>query len=213
MSIVALYPRSIPRCQHIKINGTQCGSPALKGERLCYFHDRWRHTRIEFNKAGSLHYLEPFELPSLEDADSIQVAIVQVLRLIIAKHIDATSAGLLLYGLQVAATNLKAMRIDPMDKTRIVIEPESVAQNALGESAWYPEEFTEQKVHASKPSKQAGVTNQSASEHQQPAKTATVAKPCPKKLLPDSAPESAQQASFVAMVSSLMKEENVQTSP
>jgi hypothetical protein len=27
--IVSIYPSSIARCQHIKVNGTQCGSPSL----------------------------------------------------------------------------------------------------------------------------------------------------------------------------------------
>jgi hypothetical protein len=25
-------------CEHIKASGFRCGSPAAKGERLCYFH-------------------------------------------------------------------------------------------------------------------------------------------------------------------------------
>jgi hypothetical protein len=29
----------VPRCQHVKVNGTQCGSPALRRRRHCYFHD------------------------------------------------------------------------------------------------------------------------------------------------------------------------------
>ena len=26
---------NIPRCRHLKVNGTQCGSPALKDHRFC----------------------------------------------------------------------------------------------------------------------------------------------------------------------------------
>jgi hypothetical protein len=33
-----LYPESVARCRHIKVNGTQCGSPALRAEKYCYFH-------------------------------------------------------------------------------------------------------------------------------------------------------------------------------
>ena len=29
-----------PRCQHIKTNGTQCGSPALKDNQFCYYHQQ-----------------------------------------------------------------------------------------------------------------------------------------------------------------------------
>jgi hypothetical protein len=31
---------NIPQCQHIKLNGVRCGSPALRGKDLCYFHNR-----------------------------------------------------------------------------------------------------------------------------------------------------------------------------
>jgi hypothetical protein len=34
-SYMSSYPN---RCQHIKINGTQCGSPALRRNRFCFFH-------------------------------------------------------------------------------------------------------------------------------------------------------------------------------
>ena len=37
-----LYPPSIARCQHVKVNGVQCGSPALKNRKLCHFHQRWQ---------------------------------------------------------------------------------------------------------------------------------------------------------------------------
>jgi hypothetical protein len=134
------YNQYIRRCQHIKINGTQCGSPALRGHRLCFFHNRWRETRIPFNKQGSLHFFDSFDLPMLEDAESIQVAIMQVLRLVIAKHIDGKTAGLLLYGLQTASFNLKHTQLTPFEQD-VVIDRRSVAHTALGSYAWYPEQF------------------------------------------------------------------------
>lgn len=137
---MSIYPRNIARCQHIKTNGTQCGSPALKGRRLCFFHNRWRETRVQFNKEGSLHFEDSFHLPVLEDPESIQVALMQVLRLILARHIDAKNAGLLLYGLQTAAINVKAMKFEPFVQ-EVVINPRAVAQNALGDKAWYPEQY------------------------------------------------------------------------
>jgi hypothetical protein len=139
--IVSIYPSSIARCQHIKVNGTQCGSPSLKSRRLCFFHNRWRETRIDFNKAGSAYFVESFALPVLEDANSIQVTITQVLRLIIAKHLDSKTAGLLLYGLQTASLNLKSAQFEPYNHQNVVIEPRSVADNRLGECAWDPSEY------------------------------------------------------------------------
>ena len=46
-------------------------------------------------------------LPVLEDADSIQMGLVEVMRLIVTQQIDHKAAGLLLYALQTASANLK----------------------------------------------------------------------------------------------------------
>src|SRR6266478_5035683 len=40
------YDVHIPRCAHIKTNGTQCGSPALREQRLCFFHEKWQRQQI-----------------------------------------------------------------------------------------------------------------------------------------------------------------------
>lgn len=140
---LSIYPSSISRCQHIKVNGTQCGSPALKGRRLCFFHNRWREARIEFCQSGApAHYITSIDLPVLEDANSVQVAIMQVLRLILAKQLDQKTAGLLLYGLQTASINLNRTRFEPTQRD-VVIEPRHVADNCLGDHAWHPSDFEE----------------------------------------------------------------------
>ena len=104
----SLYPHSIPRCQHIKINGTQCGSPALRRNRLCYFHKSWQNSRIVLNADRARRTRAVFDLPLLEDANSIQIALMQVIRLILGGQIDQKTAGLLLYALQTASSNLAA---------------------------------------------------------------------------------------------------------
>ena len=38
---MSLYPSHILRCQHIKVNGTQCGSPSLRECKYCYYHIRY----------------------------------------------------------------------------------------------------------------------------------------------------------------------------
>lgn len=77
---MSYYPESIARCQHIKVNGTQCGSPALKRNKFCFFHKRWRDTRIVISKAARRSRAS-LDLPVLEDANSVQVALMQVMRL------------------------------------------------------------------------------------------------------------------------------------
>ena len=93
---------NIPRCHHIRANGVQCGSPSLKGKRLCYFHARVRRTRASK------------ELPLLEDANAIQLALMQTMRAILDKSVDHKSAGLLLYALQTAAINSRRVDFEPL---------------------------------------------------------------------------------------------------
>ena len=146
--IMSIYPRSIARCQHIKVNGTQCGSPSLKSRRLCFFHNRWREARIEFNRSGQpTHAITSLDLPVLEDANSVQVAIMQVLRLILAKQLEPKIARLLLYGLQTASLNLKHADFQPY-QPNVVIEPRSVGDTLLGANVWDPREYEPDEAEA-----------------------------------------------------------------
>ena len=43
---MASYPVDVRRCQHIKTNGTQCGSPALRDGKFCYHHQECRPERV-----------------------------------------------------------------------------------------------------------------------------------------------------------------------
>jgi len=142
---MSLYPHSIPRCQHIKVNGTQCGSPALRRHRLCYFHKSWQQTRIVLGANRARRAPAVFDLPMLEDANSIQVALMQVMRLILNGQIDAKTAGLLLYALQTASTNLARTNFEPTIKTRVVIDPRTVNQTPLGEDPWRREDYEEEE--------------------------------------------------------------------
>jgi hypothetical protein len=139
------YPNNIPRCQHIKINGTQCGSPALRSNRFCYFHKHWRETRVVLNANRARRARAALDLPVLEDADSIQVSLMQVMRLILNGQIDPKTAGLLLYALQTASSNLRRIDFEPMIKTHVVIDPRTVDQTPLGEDPWCQEDFEEEE--------------------------------------------------------------------
>jgi hypothetical protein len=93
-------------CKHLKANGEFCGSPALRGREYCYFHLTVLGRRLRMQKhimKGENHYLQ---LPTLEDGDSIQMALMQVMEALLRDQIDNKLAGLLLYGLQIASSNL-----------------------------------------------------------------------------------------------------------
>jgi hypothetical protein len=94
-------------CEHIKSNGEFCGSPALRGRAHCYFHLSVLGRRLRMQKhimQGECHHLQ---LPTLEDGNSIQMALMQVMEALLRDQIDNKLAGLLLYGLQIASSNLQ----------------------------------------------------------------------------------------------------------
>ena len=59
------------------------------------------------------------DLPPLEDSSAIQLALTDILQALAANQLDTKRAGLLLYGLQVASTNVQKMHI-PFDAVRSV---------------------------------------------------------------------------------------------
>lgn len=127
------YPKSIKRCQHIKINGTQCGSPALRDSTHCYYHIRYHWP--EFDALADNHGIR-VPLPTLEDANSIQVALANVIERLIMSEIDHKTAALMLYALQTASINLKRTSLEPELPTQVVIDRDSVADRPIGASAW-----------------------------------------------------------------------------
>ena len=134
------FPASIPRCQHLKVNGTQCGSPAIHRRRFCFFHNRWREQHAA-HTASPLPSPQAIELPLLEDANSIQIALIQVMRLILRGQIEPKTAGLLLYALQTASLNLRRTEFEPRFKTEVVIDPRDVPSVPLNEDQWNPDDF------------------------------------------------------------------------
>ncbi len=101
------------RCRHIKPNGIRCGSPAVRDQVYCYFHHVYRDhesDRQPFrpDPTGAL-----WNLPLLENADGIQMAIQLVLDSVLANKMDLKRASILLYGLQTAAANVRHTHFDP----------------------------------------------------------------------------------------------------
>jgi hypothetical protein len=137
---MSCFPNSIPRCQHIKVNGTQCGSPALYRSRFCYFHKKWHAERVKINMGRARRAASAIDLPVLEDANSVQVALMQVMKLIISGRLDSKSAGLLLYALQTASLNLKHTMFEPYE-TKVIIDPRNVPDTPLGVDPWSEDDY------------------------------------------------------------------------
>ena len=137
---MALYPNFILRCQHLKVNGTQCGSPSLRDCKFCFYHVRYHSQDMEaLEEKNDLRH----SFPTLEDANSIQVALAKVVERLLMLEIDHKQASLILYALQTASMNLKRTSLEPQLPTQVVIDRLSVAHRPLGASAWSPVEGRE----------------------------------------------------------------------
>lgn len=135
------------RCQHIKVNGTQCGCPALRRHKLCYFHTRHHNERVQLNldranakPVRGRRRPAMLDLPVLEDANAIQVSLSQIIRLIVTGEIDGKAAGLVLYALQTASTNLRNTSFEPVLQT-IILDPKTVGETPLRALAWTDSDF------------------------------------------------------------------------
>jgi hypothetical protein len=115
-----------------KVNGTQCGSAALCDSKLCYYHVRYHWPELDALPDNNEWRKT---LPTLEDANSIQVALANVMERLIMLEIDHKTAALMLYALQTASMNLSRTSLEPALPTQVVIDREAVANRPLGASA------------------------------------------------------------------------------
>jgi len=84
-----------PRCQWVRQDGTSCGSPQMKRHIYCFAH-------IQMAEARALM----LRLPPPEDANAIQIGIMGIQKAMLEGTISTKMAGLLLYSMQLALTNV-----------------------------------------------------------------------------------------------------------
>lgn len=117
-------------CRHIKTNGLQCRAVALKQNVLCYFHARLHGAHARFRNHVASEPGKAFgnwiTLPPLEDREAIQIALSKVVSGLALGLIEDRRAAVLLYGLQLSATNAKGLRIghcNPRIAREVLIDP------------------------------------------------------------------------------------------
>jgi hypothetical protein len=93
-------------CTHIKVSGVRCGSPALRGEQFCYFHQRM-FRGVPTPPDSRLH---PVAL--LESDEAIQASIMEVVNALARNTIDLRRADLILKALWIAVKNSRRSRFD-----------------------------------------------------------------------------------------------------
>ncbi len=101
-----MIDRNARRCKHIKTNGIQCGSPALRNRDFCHFH---RQAYLDFpNRRAAAPAPAPVvSLGLMEDPDGIHYALTHVIYGLFNGTIDRKTAGTATYMLQTLSANFK----------------------------------------------------------------------------------------------------------
>ena len=105
-------------CTHIKVNGIRCGSPSLRQEVFCYFHQRMIRG-VRTPPKSRLHPIANFE-----DPQAIQVSLMEVANALVRNHIDVPRARLILRALSIAARNASKTRFDCWQSDMVQEVPE-----------------------------------------------------------------------------------------
>jgi hypothetical protein len=90
-------------CTHIKVTGVRCGSPALRGEQFCYFHQRM--LRTVKGPDSRVHHAA-----LLEDEESIQASLIEVVNALLRGTIEIRRAELILRALNTAVRNIRRVK-------------------------------------------------------------------------------------------------------
>jgi len=96
---------NVKTCTHIKVTGVRCGSPALRGEEFCYFHQRMLRT-VKSPKMR-LHHVA-----LLENEEAIQASIMEVINALVRGTIELKRGELILRALNAAVRNSRRARFD-----------------------------------------------------------------------------------------------------
>jgi hypothetical protein len=105
-------------CTHIKVNGIRCDSPALRNEVFCYFHQRM----IRGVRTPPKSRLHPIAM--LENQESIQAALMEIVNALVRNQIDVPRARLVLRALSIAARHAGKARFDCFQHDMVKEVPE-----------------------------------------------------------------------------------------
>jgi hypothetical protein len=91
-----------PRCEYQKANGQFCRAPKMRGQKLCNMHLAMETARPT-----------QFNLPALDDANAIQVAITRGAQGLVDGTLEEKRATKLAYYLQLAMSNVGRVNFEP----------------------------------------------------------------------------------------------------
>ena len=98
---------SFIECRHIMTTGRKCRAAAVRGKPFCFHHARLHFRNSSPRKSGKLASLK------LDDASGLHAAVAEALKALSSPLTDIRSAGVLLYGLHLAAHLSKRTSMPP----------------------------------------------------------------------------------------------------
>jgi len=110
-------------CTHIKVTGVRCGSPTLHGEQYCYFHQRV----VRGIRPRPQSRLHPIAI--LEDEESIQASLMEVVNALLRNTIDLKRAELILRALHIAVKNARRVKFGTAGNSMVRSIPEQIRQD------------------------------------------------------------------------------------
>lgn len=90
-----------PRCSRLKSNGKPCRAPAMGNRQFCVFHSR----SIDNEENQKI------KVEVLENRESLQLTVKQIMEQIVSGRIEPQNASLLLRAVQIANSTLKPSRV------------------------------------------------------------------------------------------------------
>jgi uncharacterized protein YhaN len=111
-----------PRCSQLKSNGEPCQAPALGGRLFCVFHGRALETDDH----------PRMKVEVLEDRESMQLTLKQIMERIVAGSIQPQHAALLLRAVRIADSALRSHHFFDQPKQRKQISRQGNAGEAWG---------------------------------------------------------------------------------
>jgi hypothetical protein len=117
------YP-DVKICTHIKVTGVRCGSPTLRGEQFCYFHQRM----LRGVRTPPRSRLHPIAL--IENEEAIQSSLMEVINALLRNTIDLKRAELILRALHIAVKNARRVKLDNCASSMVTEVPDYAAHPA-----------------------------------------------------------------------------------
>ncbi len=116
-------------CTHIKISGVRCGSPSLRGQQFCYYHQRM-HRGVRTPPQSRLH-----PLACIEDKESIQAALAEVINALLRNTIEMKRATLIIRALHIAVKNdaRASVRVSEREMVKEVPEYDETAPSHIAD--------------------------------------------------------------------------------